>query len=376
VSKIHEALQDTNAPAGKQNSRSFNPLASQTNSRSAIGYYTAVLIVLAIAVLIVLWPSVVIQQPTEQLTSEQPGAIAETEPSAKPEIRPAPLGNSVTRAQPKTIAEAEAAPESTPIPETAPKQVALAPALTPENKADTEPTAAIEKSTSDIDSQTAVTAAKQSEVIEPEVIEPEVIEPEVIEPEVIEPEPMELKASKSKSTESGTLTTAVASNSQVIENGAVVRTSQAKWQNDVQNQIRNGNIEQAEANLKQWIRTIPDDPTPRIWLARIYINNGFYEAAEPILSGLKGHSDADALLGIIYEKTQRPELAAHTFELLYRNNPNNNRWLLFWAVNAENSRELVIAQTLYQNYLNRFATSDAGLTQFAQSRLRVLGGAK
>ena len=361
MSKIHEALQDTNAPAGKQNSRSFNPLASQTNSRSAIGYYTAVLIVLAIAVLIVLWPSVVIQQPTEQLTSEQPGAIAETEPSAKPEIRPAPLGNSVTQAQPKTIAEAEAAPESTPIPETAPKQVALAPALTPENKADTEPTAAIEKSTSDIDSQAAVTAAKQSEVIEPEVIEPE---------------PMELKASKSKSTESGTLTTAVASNSQVIENGAVVRTSQAKWQNDVQNQIRNGNIEQAEANLKQWIRTIPDDPTPRIWLARIYINNGFYEAAEPILSGLKGHSDADALLGIIYEKTQRPELAAHTFELLYRNNPNNNRWLLFWAVNAENSRELVIAQTLYQNYLNRFATSDAGLTQFAQSRLRVLGGAK
>ena len=153
----------------------------------------------------------------------------------------------------------------------------------------------------------------------------------------------------------------------------VIVRSKNLWQQQVQQAVAEGAIEQAEAILKQWLGAAPNDPVPRIWLARIYINNGFYRAAEPLLTTLTG-SDANALLGLIYERTDRPELAAKLFEALYQVNPENGRWLLFWAINSENGGQLAKSRSLYQTYLTLFDQEDAALTQFSQQRLTALGG--
>jgi tetratricopeptide (TPR) repeat protein len=149
--------------------------------------------------------------------------------------------------------------------------------------------------------------------------------------------------------------------------------SKSLWHQQVQQAMAEGAIEQAEAILKQWLGAAPSDPLPRIWLARIYIKNGFYLAAEPLLTNLSG-SDAKALLGLIYERSDRPTLAAKLFEALYQVNPENGRWLLFWAVNSENSGQLAKSRSLYQTYLTLFELEDPALTQFSQQRLTTLGG--
>jgi len=153
----------------------------------------------------------------------------------------------------------------------------------------------------------------------------------------------------------------------------VIVRSKNLWQQQVQQAVAEGAIEQAEAILKQWLGAAPSDPVPRIWLARIYINSGFYRAAEPLLTTLTG-SDANALLGLIYERTDRPQLAAKLFEALYQVNPENGRWLLFWAINSENSAQLAKSRSLYQTYLTLFELEDPALTQFSQQRLTALGG--
>ena len=112
---------------------------------------------------------------------------------------------------------------------------------------------------------------------------------------------------------------------------------------------------------------------PRTWLAKIYVNNGFYNAAEPLLNSVNT-TEAKGLLGLVYERTNRPALAAVTFEELFRSQPNQGKWLLFWAINAENTGELAKSATLYQNYLKGFALEDANLRTFAENRLRVLQG--
>lgn len=154
---------------------------------------------------------------------------------------------------------------------------------------------------------------------------------------------------------------------------SVIVQSKNLWQQQVQQAVAEGAIEQAEAILKQWLGAAPTDPVPRIWLARSYINNGFYRAAEPLLMTLTG-SDANALLGLIYERTDRPQLAAKRFEALYQVNPENGRWLLFWAINSENSGQLAKSRSLYQTYLTLFELEDPALTQFSQQRLTTLGG--
>lgn len=156
-------------------------------------------------------------------------------------------------------------------------------------------------------------------------------------------------------------------------NVGVIRQSQNNWKAQVEAHIAAGEIEQAEALLKTWISTIPDDSTARIWLAKIYINNGFLRAAEPLLKPIND-TEAKALLGLIYERTNRPLPAATLFEELFRANPAEGKWLLFWAVNTENLGELAKSRTLYQNYLTLFSQNDANLTQFADRRLRALQG--
>ncbi len=152
---------------------------------------------------------------------------------------------------------------------------------------------------------------------------------------------------------------------------SIIKASQNQWQHQVETYIENEELEQAEAVLKQWIGAAPTDEVPRIWLARIYINNRFYQAAEPLLEPLKT-IDARALLGVVYERTNRPQSAANQFEALFREQPENGRWLLFWAINGENSGQLEKSHTLYQNYVTLFPQEEPTLVAFAQQRLSTL----
>ncbi|WP_320827279.1 tetratricopeptide repeat protein [Reinekea sp.] len=158
----------------------------------------------------------------------------------------------------------------------------------------------------------------------------------------------------------------------ILPRASIIQDSKNLWQQQVEQAVAVGAIEQAEAILKQWLGAAPNDPVPRVWLARIYIGNGFYRAAEPLLSN-PTDSETKALLGLVYERTARPQLAAGLFEELYRVSPENGRWLLFWAINSENSGQLAKSRTLYQTYLTLFGSEDEALTQFSQQRLTTIG---
>ena len=161
--------------------------------------------------------------------------------------------------------------------------------------------------------------------------------------------------------------------SNVANNQSVIRSATDQWQQQIEQHISNGEIEKAELILKQWISTQPRDATPRIWLAKIYVNNGFYQAAEPLVSDIK-HPEAQGLLGIIYERTARPAQASNVFEALYRSAPEEGKWLLFWAINTENSGQLAKSTALYQNYIQVFSDDDVNLTAFASQRLKAIRG--
>lgn len=84
-------------------------------------------------------------------------------------------------------------------------------------------------------------------------------------------------------------------------------------------------------------------------------------------------SEALALIGVVYERTERYAQAADLFEKLYRSQPFESQWLLFWAINSENSQQLAKARQLYQTYLEQFSQEDEALRQFAAQRLQIIG---
>jgi tetratricopeptide (TPR) repeat protein len=153
---------------------------------------------------------------------------------------------------------------------------------------------------------------------------------------------------------------------------SVIQDSKSLWQQQVEQAVATGDMEQAEVVLKQWLGAAPNDPVPRGWLARIYMGKGLYLAAEPLLNN-PVDTESQALLGLVYERTDRPRLAAELFEQLYRLNPKHGRWLLFWAINSENSGQLAKSRTLYQTYLTLFGSEDEALTRFSQQRLTSIG---
>ncbi|TCS43185.1 tetratricopeptide repeat protein [Reinekea marinisedimentorum] len=421
MSKIHQALQETNSAANPRQRRNFNPLSTTGSARSkrVAGYYGLALMLFIAAALVIFWPAKPSPQdlplsrtvPPQTEVDSAATVQARAEPIAvttEPATQPASTAG-MTAAEPETghTVAAEEAPateqlqtvqiteplvadpvaEPKPEPEPEPEQ---ATEIAQPNQTPAQPEAA-EGITATATANTTTTTATAPPVRAEPVAEPKpmpVAQPEPtiqattqpaasIQPAAATQQPVSAIPAKPEAGADPVNPEPVAT-AQPAEDAptSVIQKSQAKWQSEIQSHIANGNMAQAEAQLKQWIGAIPGDPTPRIWLARIYISKGLHQAAEPMVSGLKDNTEASALLGIIYEKTSRPKLAASTFEKLYRSQPENNRWLLFWAVNSENSRELVIAKTLYQNYLERFAAVDAGLAQFAQSRLQALGGVK
>jgi hypothetical protein len=338
MSLTHKALQ-SNSPANENYSHHpFNPLAAPPKNASRLPLYIIGFVIMLLSVVIVLWPKTTAHQslsvPGQALEPIAQTTTAKQQPSAEAKTRAKPKPEQATRKSASvevatTIATALKA-------QTAPEPAAQAPVLKNSTTPKTESVKII---------MTDSKPKEQATATEP-----------------LQPQPITEKTNRPE-TETKDSSTVAASPG--------IRQSINQWQQQVGRLIEQGEVERAEAVLKNWIVTVPNDPQPRIWLARIYINNQVYRTAEPLISELKA-TEAKALLGVIYERTSRPTQAALLFEELYRNNPTNHRWLLFWAINSENSGKLANASTLYQTYLNQFSSQDAQLTTFVQQRLRSI----
>ncbi|MEP4545942.1 MAG: tetratricopeptide repeat protein, partial [Saccharospirillum sp.] len=141
----------------------------------------------------------------------------------------------------------------------------------------------------------------------------------------------------------------------------------------VQTAIGQGDLEQAQQRLRAWINREPQLEEPRIWLAKLYLNQGDADQAETLLIGLQS-SEAVGLRGLILEQGGRYADAARVFEALTREEASNPQWWLHWAINLENGGRLAEARLLYQTYLEQFSAHNARLTAFATERYRELAG--
>lgn len=380
MSIIHQALSQTNSNSSSRKGRRFNPLADKSNhTQSQIWMPIAGGILLSAAAALVLWPDGPTQiQPEAALvetTPENASTVATTTQADSIVAREItqPAAQSDLRTQEELIEPVSSETETLLI------DALIAPAesniaqntetVTKENEAPV-----VETTTN-----TEPKAEPAAPVTESKPDEDVASAKEVAPTETIIQRSDDSGLQNTAGTTQEVVSKPSTSISESVERertiaaGSSVKQAAQDWTESVTTFVADGELEKAEQQLKTWIATTPSDATPRIWLAKIYINNGFHRAAEPLLSSVNT-LEAKALLGVIYERTDRPALAAVTFEELYRREPTQGKWLLFWAINAENTGELAKSITLYQNYLKGFALEDANLRTFADNRLRVLQG--
>lgn len=342
MSKLHKALQKSEDRSRQPLEDSFNPMSIELKPtpkkpNNYIYWLVGGLCLIAIPV-ILLFPvekAATPELPVAQLTTVPAETVPPEMPAAK--IEPQPTPEPVTTTEPLPAPELLAKP---------------APAALPPTPSATQ--------------ETVVAVEQRLAVIEPKVVEQSVNTTN------------EAQGTEQAKTPVKANTPAPAPETANINdshNGdtTLTTTSRGVWLPKVEEAIADGELEVAEALLKQWLASTTDDETPRIWLARLYLTNGFYRAAEPLLANLTS-VDALALQGLIYENTGRFAEAAARFEQLFRNDENNAQWLLLWAINAENDGQTTIALTLYQTFVNQFRFEDENWLRFAQQRLSELGG--
>ncbi|WP_196160568.1 lipopolysaccharide assembly protein LapB [Reinekea sp. G2M2-21] len=360
MSAIHQALRQTDSDGNSVARHNFNPLTQQkTASRHFISYYLLGCAFLVIAVGIVFWPQsqsapVAINVIDSQVATT-PGSIAN---DTKVLTDNGMVINSTDESEPTTlVTEAFAVTTAkdrltaTPIVQSSSENV--------EKNSETRQISLDSSPTLTVSTEATSNDGKKTKAAQP----------------AIPQAPLETEDNtendKPKTDASATTPTDATTTSLHGQTTSVITVSTNTWQENVTAYISRGEIEQAEAELKRWISASPKDSVPRIWLAKIYINNGVYRAAEPLIETIN-NNEAKALLGIAYERTSRPALAAAIFEELYRADSSEGKWLLFWAVNTENSGQLAKSLALYQNYLQVFPADDANLSNFAQQRVRVI----
>lgn len=361
MSVMHRALSRTKGDHAQQSS-DYNPLAattSQTSSSSRLWLVSFGL--LSAALLVVFWP--------ERLRPDDRLAAPESEPVAE-------FIDEVSRAEP--ILQPATDSESRPTPDTV-----LATDESP-----------VSEETLELLLPEPSTTQPQASAPEPEPSEPD-LEQTAERTNPDDTAPSRMTDAPAASAETDTTAVTMVSEPAQTESGSVstvtgaadvqprssdegstiqkVREAEVQWQNEIEGHLAAGRIEQAEALLKRWISARPKAETPRIWLAKIYINNQVYTAAEPLIRTIEAN-EAQALMGIVYERTGRHNEAARVFETLFQRQPEQSQWLLFWAVNTENSGELAKSRRLYQTYLQRFSLENESLRRFAAGRLQVLGG--
>ncbi|MFQ3229349.1 tetratricopeptide repeat protein [Reinekea sp.] len=343
MSAIHQALQRaTNTPAEPLNRNDYNPLASnlggpKKKSKGSIFYWFLAGAFLVLIPVVVFWPmpgqTPIIESQQTLNTIPEP-AVQESSRKAQ--------GIETTPVQ----AESLIAPKSA--------------------------TLESESTSSPIDNGTAVveSVATRSSTFSPARTNPVSSPPS---PEAtVDTQP--IIKSKPAAQQSKVADIAKVAEEPKAESTLDVVTVSAKhWQSKVEQHLADGNIEHAEAVLKQWIGGAPQDEAPRLWLARIYLSNQLYSSAESLLTQLESN-EALALKGILFEKTKRFGLASAQFSELFEREPESGRWLLMWAVNTENSGKLARSLDLYQAFIRNFNYEDEALTTFAQQRVRALGG--
>jgi hypothetical protein len=380
VSAIHNALSQTDNNEAQSSSSRYNPLSRAPNStvkfKNPVYYGLAFAFLLGAAGLF-LWPS---QTPNSEIQTDTQMASTVTLASEEQEaLAPTNSGNDIVSTNQAELPEAstqatstdselvniETAQENTPL-DTDKLPSTLDSLVIPELEVQPSKTETV-----------IASVPKTAKTIEPAVIKSAAIVANEQDKDIAEssnatnrvkPNATQSSVTSSSGPDSSNTTTTGSTQSQ-----SVVTRSVSNWQNQTEQFIENGELEKAEAILKQWIGALPKDPTPRIWLAKIYVNNGIYRAAEPLIQGLD-NAEAKGLLGIVYERTQQPARAAKVFESLYREQSNQGKWLLFWAINEENSGQFAKSAALYQNYLKVFSLDDAKLTSFAENRLNVTRG--
>ena len=363
MSAIHQALRQTDSDGNSVARHNFNPLTQQkTASRHSISYYLLGCAFLLIAAGIVFWPQsqsapTAINSPDNQ-DATTPDSVANNSNDLADNVVAI---NSTDKSEPSTpvsdaytVAIEENTPTATAVAQSSNEKVEQNNTAPLVSVGPTPTVVVSQKATSDV--------AKETKVTQPAI--PQTTVAAEANTETINPK-------NNTTATTPTPTTDAATPSLQEQTASVISVSTNTWQENVTAYIANGEIEQAEAELKRWISASAKDAVPRIWLAKIYINNGVYRAAEPLIETIN-NNEAKALLGIVYERTSRPALAAVLFEELYRADSSEGKWLLFWALNTENSGQLAKSLALYQNYLQVFPTDDANLSNFAQQRVRVI----
>lgn len=362
MSLIHKALNKNNPTSAPKSSTSYNPLAqgtSESSSKSIVLIGLAIILIVGVA-LTIFWPT----QASPELSDRQDASI-------KAELIEAPV------IEPVEVSTESAAQSKSVEPDTTEKTD-----LSAELIAEIEGLSAQVEALKAQSQTTAPTVNVSTKTVEPEAEADEnnaVTVTPLAAQETSTSQIAAITPTKNVQVESSTTKPVLASNKPAEpvrqSSPTFIQTTQSQWQNKVESAMALGNIEEAELRLKEWIDADARDETPRIWLARIYLNNKAERSAEPLLKGLKS-VDAQALIGLVYERTGRHALAATTFERLYRNEPSNGRWLLFWAINSEREGQLEKTAQLYQTYLQAFPYEDAALSQFVRQRLTVLGGSR
>lgn len=366
MSRIHKALSRPQPPAADAGS-DFNPLNRSAGRRNRPWWWITALASLATVALLTYreWPMSESAAPADEVpttvartpaapvarsgTSERQAAAASAaRPSAAP-ARPEQPPTTETEAE-VSPAEATPAPEATPTPvetkpadpaSSTPADPASAPAPAPVATTSAEPKKPRPVAEPPRDSEPGVETAKTQAEHSPE------------------PTPNAPAEPAPDASDAGSVTLA--------ENRS------AALERQVQTALDRGELERAEALLRDWIDRAPEVELPRLWLAKIYLSNRMPEAAQPLLTGLDS-IEALGLRGLALEKTGRYSEAAKVFEHLSRREPETPQWWLRWAINQENSGRLAQARILYQTFLREFPAHDASLTDFARERYRALEG--
>lgn len=362
MSLMHQALDQSAAP-GQSRRSGYNPLQRRSERTGAFWWIVA-LVALLMALALLAWPHwrpiPAILPPVQAQAApveESQTAPAETPGLAAAEPAPGPV-------QPTSMASTAGTNQ---------QPVNLVPVPAPES-ANADPTPDLPPHTdSPREAAVVATPANPEAVVSQPTPEAVALAPPAptSTPARIEalPEPADTPADPAVIERASPQTTTARSGSSVT--AAVAQHASARQA--VQTAIGQGDLDQAQQRLRTWINREPQLEEPRIWLAKLHLNQGGADQAEALLIGLQSN-EALGLRGLILEQSGRYTDASRVFEALTRDEASNPQWWLHWAINLENSGRRAEARLLYQTYLEQFSAHNARLTAFATERYRALAG--
>jgi len=378
VSLMHRAL-DRPAMPGQSRRSGYNPLQRSSRRSQTIWWLIAAAAVL-VALAVLGWPRW--RPATDTRLPAMSQTQVQTQPdtaslSPEPAAMPSPAEPPVSEPEPASradapLAEPELALADVELTEPSTSQPERQPATPPASNAPTEDSPVAVETT-----EAAPSVAEPGDVSRPQSAKsattPPTPEPEPTASVTTEALPVEADTGGNRDSITRDVASRAVTANSSVSSVAVAVPQDADVRQAVQAAIGQGDLAGAQRMLQSWINREPRLEEPRIWLAKVYLNQGVLEDAESLLIGLKS-AEALGLRGLILEQTGRYADAARVFEALTREEAGNPQWWLHWAINLENSGRLAEARLLYQTYLEQFSGHNARLTAFATERYRALAG--